>query len=280
MLPFEDYFNAWEIEIIECKVPDKLTNPKHKDAFYFLNETSFLLIVPSVAKFLVTANLIQFERSKDASMLEIFAFLSSTVLGAALKLQGKLVFHGNAVFYNDQSYLICGGSGSGKSSIAAAMVRFGGKHISDEIAVIEDLGNGEFYVKQGFPFIRLWEEVCDWLNIPDTNREYLRENIRKIRFNIPKESISQSNFPLDHFVVSHISRPNEVELDHKLGVDKVISMLNQVYRKDWNKIIYPKDLSPLNVLKLARQINFSTIILREGFTPYKDIIKILEKNND
>src|SRR5436853_7875447 len=63
-------------------------------------------------------------------------FVRGPVAAARLRQQGLLVLHASAVTINDRAVVICGGSGWGKSTLAAALHRRGHRLLTDDFAAI------------------------------------------------------------------------------------------------------------------------------------------------
>lgn len=91
------------------------------------------------------------------------ALLRTLVLGPALALllhqRGRLVLHASAVRTNTGAVLFLGGSGWGKSAIAAAMYRRGHPLAADDLAPVHFDGDLP-HVYPGFPRLRLWPEFA------------------------------------------------------------------------------------------------------------------------
>ncbi len=84
-------------------------------------------------------------------------FLLGPVLAILLRQRGLLVLHASAVAVNGQAFLFMGGSGWGKSTLAAALYRQGGRLLSDDVTAI-DLTGTEPTVIPGYPQLKLWPD--------------------------------------------------------------------------------------------------------------------------
>lgn len=93
--------------------------------------------------------------------LAISTYWLPTLLGIALRLQGKLVLHGNAIRIGDGALVWCGAKGAGKSTLAAAFVAAGYPlHADDQVVLTRDgdCAGGDFLVEAGIGQMRLWED--------------------------------------------------------------------------------------------------------------------------
>ncbi len=85
------------------------------------------------------------------------SFLLGPVFAVLLRQRGFLVLHASAVEIDGRAYLFMGGSGWGKSTVAAALCRQGGRLLSDDVTAI-DLTGAEPTVMPGYPQLKLWPD--------------------------------------------------------------------------------------------------------------------------
>ena len=78
-----------------------------------------------------------------------------------LALKGHAVLHASAVEFRGSAVLALGDSGVGKSTLAAALVRAGGRLISDDAVVISDTRNGDLVVHPLARDLRLYGDSID-----------------------------------------------------------------------------------------------------------------------
>ncbi|ETX02746.1 MAG: hypothetical protein ETSY1_02485 [Candidatus Entotheonella factor] len=86
---------------------------------------------------------------------EVTALLLGPVLGCALRLRGMLCLHACVVRLGQHAIALVGPTGTGKSTTAAALARQGHAILSDDIAVLNDLGP-QWLAQPGYPRLRLW----------------------------------------------------------------------------------------------------------------------------
>jgi len=91
---------------------------------------------------------------------EFFGTLTAFLMAA----RGHLPMHGTAVLVHDKAVLLCGASGAGKSSLAAAMIALGAELISDDLSVMAySSATRELMLHAGRPAIRLYPLVTEYL---------------------------------------------------------------------------------------------------------------------
>jgi hypothetical protein len=82
--------------------------------------------------------------------------VASTGLITLAQLHGRVVMHGCAVARNGAAIMVCGRSGSGKSSLLVALAEAGWESLSDDLCVIHDSEAGPL-IWPGPPWARLRE---------------------------------------------------------------------------------------------------------------------------
>lgn len=75
--------------------------------------------------------------------------------GALLRLRGIVCLHGSTIVLDRRAIVLLGPKAAGKSTLAAAMLRYGASLLADDIAALTPAGTA-FYLEPGFPSLRLW----------------------------------------------------------------------------------------------------------------------------
>jgi len=124
-----------------------------------------LLEFEGVGKFLISdghqVTIDPASSSLNPSVLSLF--ILKYVLPILLHRQGQLILHGNAVSIFHRAAIFLGGSGSGKSTTAAAMHQHGHHTVADDVVVIDDCDGGLHTVFSGLPNLLLWPETVNYL---------------------------------------------------------------------------------------------------------------------
>jgi hypothetical protein len=89
-------------------------------------------------------------------------YLLGQVFGFVLGLRGVTCLHASVVAIQDQAIAVMGPAGAGKSTIAAALARWGYPVMADDIAALTNQ-EGRFVVQPGYPRLRLWPSSVDLL---------------------------------------------------------------------------------------------------------------------
>jgi hypothetical protein len=103
--------------------------------------------------------------SGDHLFQDAVSLLLGGVLGHLLRLRDSLCLHASVVAMNGGAIAIVGESGAGKSTLAAALSACGCAILSDDLAVIS-YKNSQFWVQSGYPYLRLWSNSLNALQVP------------------------------------------------------------------------------------------------------------------
>jgi hypothetical protein len=127
----------------------------------------FLIDVPGAARYLVAdGTAMTIDARPDAPPDRVARFLRMAPLAALLYQRGVLACHASAVETPRGALLITGESGSGKSSLAAALLVRGCRLLADDVAPVELNGEGWPVVRPTSPDLVLWPDAQSQL-FPD-----------------------------------------------------------------------------------------------------------------
>ena len=172
-------YNSCDLTITEGDVPDNLVEyVEYQGNFQYVGN-EFLFKSKNSGKFLVKdSDTIIFERYKNSTYEDVRVLLLSVVLGIVLHKKEKFPLHASAVEHNGKTLLFSGQCGIGKSTLATAFIKRGAKLISDDITVIETLGN-KFFAAPSFSHIKLWPDSLHALGFTPTDFEKFRPRLEK-----------------------------------------------------------------------------------------------------
>lgn len=263
---------ATDVRIIFGEVPQTLSHTEKKGVRFELNSSEFLLHVDGIADYYVKeGKSIIINIQKDATNQEMRLFLLSTVFSALIYQRGHVAMHASAIKRGDSCMLICGNSGAGKSTLTRSFIDKGYKVLSDDITVLAEQEKFVF-AQPAFPFIKLWKDSLEHLNMDETEGFRLREELEKYGFQLYREFYPE---PLKIDQVFILTPHNKPEYEHEIlkGVQKFNALKNQTYRYQF----VLNDLRPVhfNILnKLANQADL--ILLKRPQTPI-DTQKLQDK---
>ncbi|MEN8193434.1 MAG: hypothetical protein ABFS12_11500 [Bacteroidota bacterium] len=248
-----DSADKFDVVIQYGNVPQHLPDIQSQGVLYEAAENDFLFKFESVAKYRVqNGNLIIVDPNKDSSNEDISLFLMGSVMGALLHQRGLLVLHGSSVIIKNRAVIITGHSTAGKSTLAAGLNEAGFPILTDDLSTISFNNSNNIYVHSGFPYIRLWRDVIEKLQI--------KGELQKVRTEIEKykKSISYDNI-MDKYEVGlilNLSKRNTTgfSFDEIKGMDKFDILKTNTYRTRFIEGLNMAQSHFNNVTKLIEKI--------------------------
>jgi hypothetical protein len=162
------------VMIRRLHVPDALRAPiaTYPDGQW--NGEELLIVIPGVARYLVSVDRIDVEPAEGAGMNEVCAFLLGTVFGALCHLRGIFPLHASTIELGRRCVAFTGDSGAGKSTMAAALTARGHRLVSDDVTYIRRTDTGKVQLWPGTNRLRLWESAMEGLR-------YAKEGVERER---------------------------------------------------------------------------------------------------
>jgi hypothetical protein len=114
---------------------------------------------------------------------ELRLFLLGSALGALCYQRGLLLLHASVVRLGARAIALCGSAGSGKSSLAAALIERGAAFVCDDLGRF-DTASGRAIVYPSTPRLKLWREALDAL--PRRHDALERDHFRAEKFHLPQ----------------------------------------------------------------------------------------------
>jgi hypothetical protein len=144
------------------------------------------LTIPSVAQYHVCGgNEISIFSERDTDPSDIRAFLLNAVLALLVHQRGLLPLYATTIRMHGMTAAFVGRPASGKSTLAAALMRRGHEVLSDDITIVDPTAP-EPLVLPSIPTIKLWRDALEALNIPidglrknrDAHEKYVYPTVR------------------------------------------------------------------------------------------------------
>jgi hypothetical protein len=169
--PAMDSEGTPDISIRFGEAPASLADPIWSSPFIQIGrDKSALVNVAAVARFwLSDPGRIVIQTFPGAELFEVETFLIGTVAGLVLHQRGLLPLHASCVVLEGRGLVISGVSATGKSAIAASLVRRGALLLGDDLCVLHASSNG-LTVVAGSMQARLWPDVLARFEIPPEQR--------------------------------------------------------------------------------------------------------------
>lgn len=175
MIVFSDLLS--DVSVLTDSLPITLDNVQSRGVLWQVAGERFLLDVPEVARYLVEAgSSITIEPAPDALPQTIEHFLRMLPLAALVYQRGMLAFHAAAVTNGEYTVLLAGNSGSGKSTILAALLQRGWAMMTDDLAIVALDEQGQPTVYPSRAGIALWPDSLNNLGIASDSFSYCDAN--------------------------------------------------------------------------------------------------------
>jgi len=137
----------------------------------------FFIEVPEVARYLAEKGVsLSIEPFTGSCCEKVVFYLKMVPMAAIIFQRGLVALHASAITDGNRTILIAGDSGSGKSSLAAALMVRGWSILADDLAVVSLDGAGKPVIHPTFPELVLRKDTSDRLGIDTTQLPSLGEN--------------------------------------------------------------------------------------------------------
>lgn len=221
------------IDSVDIKIVDELSynieNPIYTNSRLVIDETDFTIKIDNVAKYHVqSGSKIWVSPNKNADQSSVQLFLNGSVLGAVLHQRGIIPFHGSSFEYQGKSILICGYSGSGKSSVTAAICQNGGHFINDDITPVS-FNESDVFIVPIRTNIKLWDDTLQTLNIDSQNLKRIRPSMEK--YYVSFSNASDLKQSLNKIIMLCTHNSNEYKVSRPSGIEKYNLLRTNIYRK-------------------------------------------------
>ncbi len=194
-------------ELIAVQPPQELAHPAYIrvgevaaelpgavaiDPWCHATSSTCLLHIEGVARYLVReGEEIVVSPSPQALLLDVRAYLLSTVFVVLCQQRGLLPLHASAVCGDAGVVAFVGESGQGKSSLAAHLAERGFPVIADDICLIDPALPGELMVAPAAPWLKLWRTSLEGLGRPADELTRVFSDDDKYRLPLASQSESQ-----------------------------------------------------------------------------------------
>lgn len=256
LVPIESTAVA-DIRILRSIVPETGIDPKTPSAR--IEDGCLRMNIPEIARIDVNQGTeILVDAAAGADEQSVALYIMGSGLGTILHQRGHLVLHANAVRVGEGAVLFAGNSGAGKSSVAAAFHRQGFEVISDDVVALNNRGD----LVGGFPQIKLWQDVCDQLDIPTDNLKKI--SLQRGKYSFPIDAAYRDlSLPVLALYILDVEQPDvDIErftIETLAGMETFFALKQHTYR---NSIMEGLGLMPEHLRlceALSSSIHIATI---------------------
>lgn len=212
-----NFYEDYDIEIRIGETPNSLNNVIQEGSFYQAAENEFLLKVPFNANFYISnGNNVVVKPFENSKIEELSTFICGRILGILLHQRKLNPIHGSAIKYKNKVIAFAGISGSGKSTIIAAIEKKGGEIISDDLLLFKI--DDSIKLIPSFPFIKLWQDAIRILNIDKTRLSKIRNEIGKYYYKV--KNFAKTPEKVDYIIFLNVHNKNNYEIEEIYGHKK------------------------------------------------------------
>lgn len=256
----------------------KFSAPRLSRTHLQVDEKDFFIDIHNIASYRVqNGNNVHIYPHENADRASIELFLNGSVLGAILHQRSILPFHGCSFEYKGKGVIICGSSGTGKSSVTVAFCQNGGQFINDDITPVRNEGLATIIIPIKTR-IKLWDDSLQKLKIKNDSFEKIRPTLNK--FYLPAQENSIMEQQLNHVFILRIHNKEEFVVNELHGMAKYNALRNQIYRKMYLKGMPETEKSYFKQLfQIAKNIRV-TQITRPSICDITDAMDCIKKEID
>lgn len=167
-----------DVHIRQEPVPERLDAPAVQGPIWELDSRQFLLRLPEIGRILASSgSTLDLDPEPGVSAEEVLPFLLGTGWGAILNQRGYMTLRASAVAMHGSAIAICGASGAGKSTIAAALCAAGAEFVCDDIAAVSIDNSGNVLIWPDGRSLQLVPKSIEYLGLNERRTGEVRAGI-------------------------------------------------------------------------------------------------------
>jgi hypothetical protein len=190
-----------EVKIAYGEVPEHLDEKNIEFHFIEANPKQYLIKLEKIGKYLIeNGSTITIQKYDQGSSEDLERFVLTNILGAISYMRNFIPMHGGVVIKDNQTFLISGASGKGKSTLLASLLNKGYTLVSDDISNVK-VEDGIPYVYPGFQYLLLWKDTMKLCGIENKNYDKLLSENEKYFYPIPENQFKNERVKLDNMII-------------------------------------------------------------------------------
>lgn len=225
------------------------------------------------------------EKFPDTPMGMVRSFLLGNCIAIIMTQRKKIVLHGSTVAMGDKTVLVCGDSGTGKSTTAMALIGKGGMLLADDISVLDVESDGMVYSYPGFPEQKLCRDAAVDNGFDLDELTYIDEN--RDKFSVDRRDIFLTEKrKVDAMISLHIVPKDAADDEYVKGIrikitdgaEKVNAITSRFFLEwlyGYGMVLKPEEM--LKCVVLAGQIEILDVTRAQGMDTKEYLVESLIK---
>ena len=247
-----------------------------KDDFVIREHTTkgFLYVLKNIVAFLITD-----KRITIYPMLNNSKVWQSFLIGGAMSVvllnRNYFLLHGSAIEKNDAAYLFLGESGTGKSSIVAALSKLNCSIITDDLCVLSEKGN-QTQIGSGTRQVRLLKETVEALEL-DSITAIKHPNVQ-LKYAYNYENIPKKNSKVKCIVelaVDSSIQPN-VKLEKVTSFERIALLKRNIYKEKLSSIVKGNQFGFKVIMNVINDVEYYRLIRKSVNYPLDEMADFLD----
>jgi hypothetical protein len=269
-----------DVTIFRATVPASLESATTSGPSWEMAGEEFLIRVPRLARILVARGQeIRVQLEPDATERDAAGFVLGTSFGILLHQRGALVLHGAAVAKDGRAIAICGASGVGKSTLAAALCQEGCSFAADDICVIGLNSQRAPIVLADGRQLKLWQESIVKLDLVERRGEAVNDSFEKY-FIQPFERITEPPTLSAIYALREVSPPMQASIESLALPDAMRLLEYETYRPELYAVVGSKPEMLSQAAAVFCHAKAFLLIRPRGFEHLEETVATLRKHWD
>ncbi|MFH0783240.1 MAG: hypothetical protein V2B20_15000 [Pseudomonadota bacterium] len=190
----------------------------------------FYLQLKNVAKYLITNGCqITIDPISGTTAGQMRLYLLGTSMGVLLHQRGNLPLHGSGIATPNGCALFLGESGIGKSTMAAALSKYGFRIITDDICALSFNNPHDIEVLPSYPQLKLSRDSAKYLQIALTNLTQISSDLEKYGVQV-SDFFQRTPLQIASIFILSYHDDSDIKIKQIKGVQKFIELSNNIYR--------------------------------------------------